>query len=95
MLLSNSIYLSKKKWQGSQQAKETIQIMLDYGFGEINLHRIYVEIFEIATENIKLFEKMKFKREAVLRDKLWRDGRWWNSQIYSILSLEYKNAKKN
>ena len=90
-----SIYLAKKNWQESQQAKETIQIMLDYGFGEINLHRIYVEIFEIATENIKLFKKIKFKREAVLRDKLWRDGRWWNSQIYSIISSEYKNAKKN
>ena len=90
-----SIYLSKKNWQQSVQGKEVIELMLKYGFGEINLHRIYVEIFEIATENIRLFKKLKFKREAILREKLWRDNKWWNSQIYSILSSEYKNAKKN
>ena len=62
-----------------------------YGFEELNLHRLWVEIFEIAKENIKLFEQLKFVKEGILRDKVWRQGKWWNSIFYSKLSTEYKH----
>jgi len=65
--------------------------IIEYGFEELNLHRLWVEIFEISKENITLFEKLKFVKEGVLRDKVWREGKWWNSIIYSKLSTEYYN----
>jgi RimJ/RimL family protein N-acetyltransferase len=86
-----SIYIAKKNWQKTVEAKNTIHLILQYGFNELNIHRLWVEIYEIAKENIELFSKMKFKKEGVLRDKVWRDGKWWNSQIYSILKTEYSN----
>ena len=78
-----SIYLGKKNWQKSLLGKELLQLITDYGFGELNLHRLYAEIFSTAPENIKLFEKMNFHREGILREKLWRNGKWNYSFIYA------------
>jgi RimJ/RimL family protein N-acetyltransferase len=41
-------------------------------------------------ENIKLFTQMKFIKEGELRDKVWRENKWWNTVIFSKLSSEYK-----
>ena len=68
------------------QAKETIDILKKYAFEELNLHRLWAEIFAIATENRALFKRMKFQEEGVLKDKLWRKGKWWDSVIYSTIS---------
>lgn len=89
-----SIYLSMKNWQTTKEVKDTINLIIKYGFGELNLHRLWVEIFAISGENVQLFKRMNFLKEATLRDKLWRDGRWWQSYIYSILSSEYNYAKE-
>jgi RimJ/RimL family protein N-acetyltransferase len=81
-----SIYLSSKSWQKTKEAEDAIKLVKKYAFEELNLHRLWVEIFENIPENIKLFKKLKFNEEGILKDKLWRDGRWWNSTILSTLS---------
>jgi RimJ/RimL family protein N-acetyltransferase len=86
-----SIYINKKNWQKTLDAKDTLFTIMKYGFGELNLHRLWVEIYETTTENIILFKKMKFVYEGTSRQKLWRNNKWWNSQFYSILSKEFKN----
>ena len=84
-----SCYLNSVNWQKKKEARDTIHTILKYGFEELNLHRIWAEIFSTAQENIALFNKIGFVREGILRQKLWRDGKWWNSHIYSMLSSEF------
>jgi len=90
-----SVYLHSIGWQKTREAKEVLDMVMRYGFDELNLHRLWVEIFSIATENIKLFEKLKFVKEGQLREKLWRQGKWWDSIIYSKLTTEYTHEQKN
>ena len=66
---------------------------MKYGFEEINLHRLWAEVFSIAKKNLSLIKKLGFVKEGIFREKLWREGKWWNSEIYSILSSEYKKKK--
>lgn len=88
-----SIILSLKDWQKTKEAKDTVNLLLNYGFGELNMHRLWVEIFTIIPQNIKLFEQLHFTKEGMLRDKLWRNGKWYDSFIYSKLSNEKINEK--
>ena len=83
-----SIILYLKNWQKTKEAKETISLLINYGFGELNMRRLWVEIFDTIPENIKLFESLNFHREGILRDKLWRQKKWHNSYIYSKLSTD-------
>ena len=52
-----SIYFSTNNWQTKSEAKEVINLIVEYGFEELNLHRLYVEIFSLMKENIKLFSQ--------------------------------------
>jgi|TARA_B110000495_G_C23043752_1_gene628675 RimJ/RimL family protein N-acetyltransferase len=81
-----SIILSKKNWQKSKQAIDTLNLLINYGFGELNMHRLWVEIFDNAPQNSSLFKKMHFIQEGILREKLWRNGEWHNSTVFSLLS---------
>jgi len=85
-----SIYFSTKNWQTKPEAKEVINLIVEYGFEELNLHRLYVEIFSLMKENIKLFSQIKFIKEGELREKVWRQNKWWNTIIFSKLASEYK-----
>lgn len=88
-----SIYFSTQDWQAKKEAFDVLNVVMNYGFGELNLNRLWVEIYENMEENIKLFEKMKFVKEGKHRQKLWRDNRWWDSFIYSKLAGEYYEEK--
>ena len=68
--------------------KQSIKMILDYGFGELGLHRIWAEIFNIANDRIQLFEEMQFVYEGTLKEKLWRDNKWFDSRIYAKISEE-------
>jgi RimJ/RimL family protein N-acetyltransferase len=85
-----SIYFSTNNWQTKSEAKEVINLILEYGFEELNLHRLYVEIFSLMKDNIKLFSQLKFIKEGELREKIWRQNKWWDTIIFSKLSSEYK-----
>ncbi len=86
--------MSLEKWQRSEEAKNTLELLMDYGFSELNLHRLWVEIFSIIPENIKLFEKMNFVKEGTLRDKLWRNSKWYDSYIYSKINNTSERLQK-
>ena len=47
-----SIYFSTKNWQAKPEAKEVINLVMEYGFEELNLNRLYVEIFSLMKENV-------------------------------------------
>ena len=89
-----SIIIFKKNWQKSKQAEDVVLLLTDHAFGELNMHRLWVEIFDTIPENIEFFESMNFVKEGMLRDKLWRDRKWHNSFIYSKLVNDKKYAKK-
>ena len=89
-----SIIIFKKNWQKSKQAEDTVMLLNDHAFGELNMHRLWVEIFDTIPENIEFFESMNFVKEGILRDKLWRDKKWHNSFIYSKLVNDKKYGKK-
>jgi len=88
-----SIYLSYEKWQKKPEALDTLNLIMSYGFGELNLNRLWVEIYGNMKENITLFTKLDFIKEGCLRQKVWRCDKWWDSFIFSKLAYEYYDKK--
>lgn len=41
----------------------------------------------------RLFKKLDFQLDGILRENYFYDGKWWDSFIYSIISEEM--SKKN
>lgn len=79
----NDLYIDDK------YAPDATNLLLEYGFKELNLHRIYVEIYDIDFKKQKLLEKFDFHFDGQLRETHWTSGKWVNSLYYSILDNEW------
>lgn len=64
--------------------------MLRFGFEELDLHRIELEVYEFNPRAIHVYEACGFTREGVRRDVLCRDGKYYDSIVMSLLTPEYK-----
>ena len=78
-------------------AEEAAGLLLDYGFNNLNLNKIWMELYEFDMKKLTFFkEKFKFSVDGCLRDNCFEDGRFWNPYIISLTRKDYeqnKNAK--
>ena len=68
---------------------EALVKILDYGFNELGLNKIYTDIFEYDEKKSRLFENYGFKKDGVLRKHYYRDGKFWDAIVYSMLGEDY------
>jgi RimJ/RimL family protein N-acetyltransferase len=67
-------------------AEEAARLLIDYGFNNLNLHKIWMELYEFDEAKIDFFlNSFGFKKEGILRDNCYEDGRYWDSFIISVL----------
>ena len=84
-----SFYIGdEKKYIGNDGiAKEATQLLIDYGFKNLNLHKIWMELYEFDSEKIDFFtNEFNFKQDGLLRDNCFENGRYFNSYILSLLN---------
>jgi RimJ/RimL family protein N-acetyltransferase len=89
-----SFYIGKDKVyiDSDGVAEEAAKLLIDYGFKNLNLHKIWMELYEFDDKKIIFFsEKFNFKQDGLLRDNCYEDGRYWNSLIISLLRADSEN----
>lgn len=64
-------------------------MLLDYAFLELNLHRISLRVFSLNERAIHIYNKIGFVQEGVVRESLYRSGKWHDIIIMGILKREY------
>lgn len=84
-----AIIIGEKKMWGKGFGSESLQLLVHYGFSELKLHRLEARIFDFNKSSIRLFEKLGFMIEVNLRESLWREGKWWDVHIFSILNNDH------
>lgn len=84
---------NREQW-GKGYGREAITLTLNYGFDELNLHRIQLSVFEYNTRGIALYEKLGFRREGVFREFMQREGRRYDMYLYGLLRREWEALKQ-
>lgn len=80
-LLNNE---NRKKGYGT----EAIKCLVNYAFSELRLHTIYARISEHNIASKKLFEKCGFTLEGLLKDRLYKNGKYISIMSYSVVNSE-------
>lgn len=62
--------------QGQGAGSEVVRLLCEFGFNDLNLHRIYLQVFATNTRAISVYEKNSFVREGLLREAVHIDGQW-------------------
>lgn len=79
-----SLYIGEG-YVDDRYAPDATRVLLDYGFGELSLHRLWAEIFANDERKQELFESLGFSQEGRLRASYLKKGQWFDSLVYSIL----------
>jgi RimJ/RimL family protein N-acetyltransferase len=68
---------------------EATRLIVGYGFEHLGLHRISLEVYSFNPRARRVYEKVGFIAEGVLRDALRWDDEWIDATIMSILAPEW------
>lgn len=83
------IMIGDKAYQNNGYGTEAIELVMRYGFMELNLHRILLHVFARNDRAVHVYEKVGFIEEGRLRDHVWRHGQWCDVYVYGILESEW------
>jgi RimJ/RimL family protein N-acetyltransferase len=78
---------------GKGNATEAAWFMLDWGFRELNIHRVVAYCHALNAASVRVMEKLGMHQDGRLRETRWLNGTWWDEFVYSILDKDWKTAK--
>ncbi len=82
-----SIYIGKDNlYIDEKYAIDAARVMMKYGFEELNLHRLWTEIYSIDEAKKKMFASLGFELEGVHKETHWTGNHWVDSFYYGFVN---------
>jgi RimJ/RimL family protein N-acetyltransferase len=79
--------------RGRGLGTEAVRLTIAYGFEQLGLHRIGLEVYAFNTRARRVYEKAGFVVEGVLRDVLRYGDTWVDATVMSILATEWNGRR--
>lgn len=84
------IGIGERDYWGKGYGTEAFNLLLAFGFRELNLRRISLSVFEYNPRAIRSYEKLGFQQEGRQREWLNRGGKRWDLIFMGILRQEWE-----
>jgi RimJ/RimL family protein N-acetyltransferase len=86
--------IGEKEYWGRGIAAEASKLLIKYGFTELNLHKIYAGIFTPNKRSFRAAEKIGFKKEAVIKEDLYVDGKYVDTHLFALFKKDWLEENK-
>jgi len=86
--------LHRNHW-GNGYATEASKAMLEFGFSQIDLHRITGTCQPQNERSRRVLEKLGMRQEGFLREHKWGKGKWHDTLLLAILDHEWHDSKND
>ncbi|SKC82182.1 GNAT family N-acetyltransferase [Maledivibacter halophilus] len=83
------IFIGDKEYWGKGYGTDAMKILIKFVFEQMNINKIKLNVFSFNQRAIKSYEKCGFRKEGILRQEIYRDGRYYDDIIMGILREEY------
>ena len=84
------IVIGEKEYWGQGYGSDAIRTLLRFAFQEMNLHRVYLRVYEDNARGIRAYEKCGFQHEGRMREAIFRQGRYYDELRMGILCHEFE-----
>jgi len=74
---------------GKGYGTEATRLIVRHAFETLNLNRVWLQVYEDNVRGIRAYEKAGFRKEGVLRQDVFRAGRYWDTILMAILREEW------
>ncbi len=88
------IEIGVKSLWGRGHGTEATRLMVEYAFQTLNMNRVWLKVYEDNDGARRAYERVGFRKEGVLREEAWREGRYWDSVLMSLLRDEWVAARR-
>jgi RimJ/RimL family protein N-acetyltransferase len=85
-----AIGIGEPAYRGQGYGGEALGLLQRFAFHELNLHRLQLTVFSYNAPAIRLYERLGFQREGVMREFLQRDGQRFDVYLYGQLAWEWE-----
>ena len=89
-----AIVIGEADTRGKGYGTEITRLMVQVGFGQFNLNRIWLTVSAENPAALRAYEKAGFVREGLLRDYGFANGSYYDSCIMAILRKDYEVGKE-
>jgi diamine N-acetyltransferase len=83
------IVIGDKAFWNQGYGTEATRLMLQHGFDTLNLHRIFLRVYESNLRAMRAYEKAGFVKEGIMRDAIYRNGCYINVSLMGMLRPEW------
>lgn len=73
---------------------EATHLMLQHGFENLNLHRIYLRVYQNNPRAIRAYEKVGYIHEGRMRQAIYKNGKFEDVLLMSVLRSEWDATKE-
>ena len=84
----------KKEYHGRGIGRKVLKMIIEYGFGTMNFHRLEAEVVDYNKSAKKLFTDIGFRQEGIFKEAKYYNGEYHNIIRYGLLHDEYENQDK-
>ena len=85
------IHIGEKEYWDQGFGTKAMRLMLKHSFNNLNLHRLWLRVFEINQRAIRSYEKAGFIQEGKFRQAQYLDGKYVDVMIMSMLQNEWQD----
>lgn len=89
------IIIGEKKFWGKGNGVEIAKLILQYAFDKLNMNKVWLGVNSENLSAVKSYKNAGFVEEGVLRQEIYRNGKYYDAIRMSVLREEYyANRKK-
>jgi RimJ/RimL family protein N-acetyltransferase len=88
------LFIGDKSCWNKGYGTEVMRLMLRIGFGTLNLNRIFLRVDEDNKGGIRAYEKVGFIHEGRSRQAAYRDGKYHDMLVMSVLRSEWNSEEQ-
>lgn len=86
------IFIGGKECRGRGFGTEAMKILLSFAFEQINVNKVRLNVYSFNERAIKSYEKCGFKKEGVLRQEIFRNGKYYDTIVMGLLREEWETG---
>ncbi|MEI7745743.1 MAG: GNAT family protein [Chloroflexota bacterium] len=87
------IGIGRPEDRGHGYGSDAIRALLAFGFGQLRLERIWLDVYTMNPGARRLYERVGFILEGTLRHAAFREGRWLDLDRMAILADEWRETQ--
>ncbi|MDD2717602.1 MAG: GNAT family protein [Candidatus Wallbacteria bacterium] len=84
------IMIGDRHYWGKGFGTDAMKILCQWGFEGLNLHKIFLKVYDFNKRGIRCYEKTGFKQEGVLRQQCFLRGAYHDEVVMGLIRDEFQ-----